>query len=316
MVETGAEQCAQFQHLYNLVHASQQLDKTAWLLFSDNDDFFSPFRVEVFRTAITQMLEQNVAGHGKDPFCIPAKLLLPDGLQPDQCKFESYVSMQTLDTAVWNKDPELRRRVRAVTAGNYKDEDADEYFDYCVPTHVLQGFLAVTPAAIRKHQYCDLRFLALLQHLESVNAIDVPGYEWLIAHHKVTIDTKRTQFDAAGGVFYADQRMPGNAADHTSLAPVGNDTTMAQDTTLASTFGMPRAQIEMCRAHVVSIVLQYAAFSTKHLAHYKAKIVSEINEAHGHGLGNELWQQVEQHIEEMFSTEQAKANQALWERQQ
>jgi hypothetical protein len=104
-------------------------------------------------------------------------------------------------------------------------------------------------------------------------------------------------------------------SDHTSMVTgsVSDEPTCAQDRTLAAQYKMPPAQIAICRAHATSLVIQFAAFSTMHLERIRKDEVDAINQAHGRGLGDAIFQQVEQYCASMFTVEQAAANKALYE---
>jgi hypothetical protein len=190
LLDDRVENRAQFEHLRHLLALSDQESASAWLMFVDNDDMFHPHRVHVFK----QVIQDPDKPPG--PFSIPCKLLLDDRVKPDEGTMERLIAGDD-DFDKWKRDGALRSKLSVASADNVEELDAEEFFDYCVPASVLRDFMEMTPVEVTSSRWCDLRFLAMLEHLCVFEPMDV-GVPWLLAHYKARMHTKMVAFDKAG----------------------------------------------------------------------------------------------------------------------
>lgn len=206
----------QFEIIRALTHISCKVEANAWILFNDNDDMFHPQRISAFAEFVAQ--PDRVQNLGTQPFSIPAKLLIGEGLDLKYTRLECFLPDTTHGDslpAILARHPSLRGCVSLASKIDCDDSDTDaaEYFDFCVHTHVLTQFLEATPVSITSHRYCDLRFLTFLERISSIEPLDIPPHRqltWLIAHHKQSMAAKRRSFDMHG-------KSAGHAADHASM---------------------------------------------------------------------------------------------------
>jgi hypothetical protein len=286
VLDNGHEQRSQFEHLDDMLEASMELCSSAWLMFLDNDDLWHPWRINVFHRVLSQRI---AAGEGDAPFSIPCKLVLKNMTGDDGRLDQLICGYDDWDT--WKQDPALASQITETAAGLH-GEDCDEFFDYCVPTSVFRDFMRTTPARIKAHTYCDLRFDALLRLITDDDQVGL-GQEipWLMAHHKITMDVKQACFDsAATGSLHTDAT---RASMSVSSAP--------EDAELVSRFqlSITPEQVAMTRKHVESAAIQHIAcddeFQSKHDRkhnEYRSEVLAEINKSRkSPGFGEALWAQ-------------------------
>ena len=262
-----------------------ELCSSAWLMFLDNDDLWHPWRVSVFH----EVLSQRIAGEGGAPFSIPCKLLLNNITEPDHGKLGQLICGYD-DFNAWKEDPVLASHITEVSGPH--DEDCDEFFDYCVPTSVFRDFMRTTPALIKAHTCCDLRFDALLRLITDDDQVglgqDVP---WLMAHHTVTQDVRSQCFRAAATAPL------GSINDRESMSVSSGP----EDAELVSRFGLSLTpeQVAIARKHVESIVIQHIGcddeFQSEHDRQHeesRSVVVADIDRSHkSPGFGEALWTQ-------------------------
>ena len=285
VLDDGHEQRSQFEHLDDMLEASMELCSSAWLMFLDNDDLWHPWRVSVFH----EVLSQRIAGEGGAPFSIPCKLLLNNITEPDHGKLGQLICGYD-DFNAWKEDPVLASHITEVSGPH--DEDCDEFFDYCVPTSVFRDFMRTTPALIKAHTCCDLRFDALLRLITDDDQVglgqDVP---WLMAHHTVTQDVRSQCFRAAATAPL------GSINDRESMSVSSGP----EDAELVSRFGLSLTpeQVAIARKHVESIVIQHIGcddeFQSEHDRQHeesRSAVVADIDRSHkSPGFGEALWTQ-------------------------
>ena len=56
----------------------------------------------------------------------------------------------------------------------------------------------------------------------------------------------------------------------------------------------------MCRAHLESIIIQYMGWNQSELNEGKRQKVAELNQLHGTGFGDALWDECYGHIRSLF----------------
>ena len=185
---------------------------------------------------------------------LAGQLLLDENLAPDEGTMDRLISnVQDFDR--WKADRGLRGKIRLVSdVDDLSALDADEHFDYCTPTPVLRRFFEITPDSIVRSPWCDLRLNAFLDRLTS-SAVLFP-LPWLLAHYKVTFQA-------------------GAATD--------------EDRELARRFKMQPTQIAACRQNVESSVVQFLGWDEEKHREFRRFTATEINRAHGVGLGDALW---------------------------
>ena len=222
------------------------------------------------------------------PFSIPCKLLLKNMTGPDDGRLDQLICGYD-DFDAWKQDPVLASQITETAAGLH-GEDCDEFFDYCVPTSVFENFMRTTPARIKAHTYCDLRFDALLTLMTNGDQVHLQEIPWLIVHHKISMDMKQECFDsAATGSLNTDTR----ASMSVSSAP--------EDAELVSRFrlSLTPEQVAIVRRNVQSVAIQHIGckdeLQREHDRKYeedRALVVAEINSCHkSPGFGEALWAQ-------------------------
>jgi len=170
-----------------------------------------------------------------------------EAVGPDQGRMENFIS-GTYDFSKWKKDSSLRRIIQLIPTSRCEDMDCDEYFDFMVPTHILQKFFRLNPPDITCHKYCDLRLLAVLKTLAPIEVEDSPAAPWLLAHYKTSIESMKTAFDNHG-VFISQ------SVDQMSTQI---EKPSQQDIVLAATNrNLNPTQVRMCRLHAESMLIQF-----------------------------------------------------------
>ncbi len=147
------EAIPQFEHLRVLSEVSKCINPNAWLLFLDNDDIFHPLRVAVFKAVLKDLPEKDDISNL--PFNISCKLLLDEHVTVEEGDIERLVSGPN-DFDEWRKSRSLSRKVKLASSKEASALDADEFFDYCVPSWVVFRFMDRTPAAITSYKFVDL----------------------------------------------------------------------------------------------------------------------------------------------------------------
>jgi len=278
--DTGLSQRSQMEHFrYLLEDLSVPLDPSAMLMFLDSDDMFHPLRLIFFHQA------KNAMGIPDDaPLPISCKLVFSsETMGPYQGRMENFISGPN-DFFKWKRDSTLRRIIQLVPTSRCEDEDCEEYFDFMVPTHILQKFFWLNPPDITCHKYCDLRLLAVLKTVAPIEVRDSPAAPWLLAHYKASIKSMKTAFDNHG-VFVSQ------SFDHLSTQI---DKPSQQDIVLAATNRKlsPR-QLRMRRLYVESILIQYLGWDEKKTAVMRRIESQHLNKLYGRGFGTTFVKEVE-----------------------
>lgn len=281
----------QMEHIRHLLADSRRLNPDALLSFVDNDDMCHPTRFGAMYNSY-----QNAPLPVNGVFCLPCKLLLDESMTPEEGEYEKYVDLESrCDFNHWKKFSELRKKVRLATNTTANDLDAEEYFDYLVPSVVLQAFFDMTPVAVSSHRFCDLRLYTMLRYHDQLQAVD-QGDTWLLAHYKISLDEKYRIFDNHGSA-----GMGGQAGDQISLS---TEVTSA-DRRLARRFRdrLSSHQVAMCRGHVESVILSIT-WGRDHfeLEEAKQEKVAELSQRYGRGFGDALWQECSQQIHSLFDS--------------
>lgn len=274
VLDDGHEKRSQFEHLDDLLKASMELCSSAWLMFLDNDVMCHPWRVPVFHDVLRQ---QVAAGKGAVPFSIPCKLLLKNMTGDDGRLDQLICGYDNFDA--WKQDPVLASQITEMSVARV--QDCNKFFDYCVPTSVFNDFMRRTPALIKAHTYCDLRFHELLKLITKYNQVQLSQeIPWLVAHHKLTTDA------------WISAHAKGQSMS-VSSGP--------EDAELVSRFGLSLTpeQVAIVRKHVESIVIQHIGcddeFQSEHDRKHeenRSVVVAHIDRSHkSPGFGEALWTQ-------------------------
>jgi hypothetical protein len=209
----------------------------------------------------------------------------------------------------WKNDEDPRGKVTLATNENCYKLDAEEFFDHAVPTITLQKFMDLTPTEIASHQFCDLRLLAVLDKLSAMEAQSSDATAWLLAHCKITMDSKRRTFDNHGRWVGAGV---GHTADQSSMG-ASNFTPCDADAELASRHcAVSPRQVAMCRGHVESSVTQDHGWNEVSLKKFERAKVDELNNLHGDGFGVEMWSQSCDKFGSMFTSDLLEKNRCAW----
>lgn len=174
----------QMEHLRHLVRDSLTLNRTALLMFVDNDDMFHPMRITYFY----QAYQDNYLSEGTAPLSFPCKLLLDSNMTAEEGAYEKFVDMKNVDEFNhWKKHCATSKKVTFASNKTVADLDAQEYFDFIVPSLVMEKFFDLTPVKVSSHRFCDLRLFQILEHLCTLEPPDAPDV-WLLAHYKVPLE--------------------------------------------------------------------------------------------------------------------------------
>lgn len=279
----------QMEHLRHLHGDSLLVNPRALITFLDNDDMCHPQR---FYQLLSAYRGANFPEGAT--LSIPCKLLLGDDISPEEGEFEKFVNVQDLtDFDQWKRFPELKRKVKFAPNSRVNEMDAEEYFDFIVPSDVMERFFHMTPVDVTKHRFCDLRLWAVLDYLNPMALADNPQVPWLLAHYKVSEDKKKRAFDNHGVLEVGRQ-----SVDQVSF---GQQELCHGDHALSQRFPViSPQQVAMCRAHVESLVVQFVAWNEETLEKVRQSKVGELNGLYGAGFGDALWAESVERIKSLF----------------
>ncbi len=303
--DTGLPQRSQMEHFrYLLDNLSVRVDPTAMLMFLDSDDMFHPLRLLAFHQAkIGLEIPDDV------PMPLPCKLLLSsEAVTPDFGSMNDLISDPT-DFSKWRKSSSLSRSIQLVPTSRCDDMDCNEYFDFMVPTPIMQKFFRLNPPAITSNKYCDLRLLAVLETLTQIEVVDNPDVPWLIAHYKASLESKERAFDNHGVVI---ENVAGisQSVDQVSM-DTGNPS--QQDIKLAAKYRkLSPYQVRMCRLHVESLLIQHIGWNDKKTAAARRYKCQELDSLHGRGFGTDLLKEVEAELWQSLGKNAAAQSKGAW----
>jgi len=294
--ETGLDKRPQMEHLRHLVDLSVSIDPSAQLLFLDNDDMMHPLRLIVFLEG------RKTLGIPKEcPFPIKGKLLLGENISATEGQMGRLITT-TQDFHFWKLDPELKGKIEWAPNSRCEEMDADEYFDFMVPTAIMQKFFRLNPPNVTSSAYCDLRLLAILNKVAPIEVADMVQYPWLLAHYKASDKNKRLFFDSF-------EYSGNHAADQASMTVKPSD----KDKKLAQRYPLSKAQVAICRAHLESVIIQYIGWDSTNYTNSRKDKLKELNSIYGAGFGEELWTQVEAKVESYFNKTILEESEGAWE---
>lgn len=286
------------EHLCSLLlNGSIPVNPEALVTFLDNDDMCHPARLYSMRSAYEGY---PLKGY---PVALPCKLLLDPSLTPAESQLTNFVNMKNpADFDHWRKHRSLARKVQLVSNSEAKESDAEEYFDYIVPSAILKKFFDLNPPAVRSHRFCDLRLWKILDHLTPIALGDNDPNSWFLAHYKVSMDEKMLTFDNHG------QRI--NKTDQISFAP---ESIQSADQALSERYHpLSPPQVAMCRGHLESVIIQYVGWNDIELEDAQGVKVAELNRSHGNGFGDELWEECISRILSLFDPATLHASKGTW----
>jgi hypothetical protein len=303
--DTGLPQRSQMEHFrYLLDNLSVRFDPRAMLMFLDSDDMFHPLRLQTFHQAkIDMQIPDDV------PLPLPCKLLLSsEAVDPNLGRMEDLISGPT-DFFKWQKSFSLRHSIQVVPTSLCDAMDCNEYFDYMIPTPILQKFFRLNPPGITSNKYCDLRLLAVLETLTRIEVADNPNIPWLIAHYKASLESKERAFDNHGVVV---ENVCGisQSVDQVSM-DMGKPS--QQDIELAAKYRkLSPSQVRMCRLHVESIMIQHIGWDAKKTTKARRCKCQELDRRHGMGFGTDLFKEVEAELWESLGENAAAQSKGAW----
>jgi len=295
---------SQMEHLRHLLRDSMEINRQALLMFLDNDDMAHPLRFFTFHSWFKDatLPEDSV-------FDIPCKLILDADMSPSEGQFENFVNIRDPeDYNHWKKAHGKSKKVTLATNSRAFNLDAAEYFNFIVPSPVLEKFFDLTPVAVASHRFCDLRLCQILDLLSPVEAPEVPDM-WLLAHYKVPLKEKYHSFDKHGRQHGAAASQ-GHAGDQISfdIAPPS-----AADTSLSERF--PRlspSQVSFCRGHTESIVIQFCGWNDEAMEKVRTQNVAELDSLYGVGFGDALWEECLECILSLFDSATLEMSKGAW----
>lgn len=299
------------EHLRVLLSASLELNDKALLSFVDNDDMCHPVRFFSLLQGYRQFRAQS--GDEDAAISIPSKLLLDTSMTLAEGNYEKFVDMKNLtDYTHWRKHPPTARKVTMVNEDTAEDLDAEEYFDYLVPSAILKKFFDLTPVAVTSHKFSDLRLYSTLAHVFPFDMGSTDPDIWLLAHYKLPMDEKRKAFDNNGGLVGSYASRAGHSNDQASF---GTFAASAEDVALSERFGrITPSQVSMCRSHIESVAIQYIGWNDKLLDHARTVKIVELSDSHGPGFGEALWEECETALTRLFGAESLEMSKGAWKR--
>lgn len=305
----------QMEHLRSLLlHGSILINPKALLTFLDNDDMCHPLRFHFM-----------MQGYQSLPFersesctlAIPCKLLLDPSITPDEGQLDNFVSMDCLqDFDYWKTSSAFAsKKVQLATNDTAQDLDAEEYFDFIIPSDILKKFFELNPTKVTSNKFCDLRLFQVLYKLCPLELGDmIPGM-WLLAHYKIPMEEKMKAFDRHGQL---DTNRLIHAVDQASFsnAEEQSQASAAKDRLLAQKYlgRLSPGQVGMCRGHLESIILSYIGWDEETLQEARREKVIELTRSHGPGFAEELWEECDTTIRALFDAASLKASKGAWKR--
>jgi hypothetical protein len=243
---------------------------------------------------------------------LPCKLLLNENINPDEGRLERLIE-HPHDFDKWKNDEDLRGKVTLATNENSRKLDADEFFDYAMPTIVLRKFMDLTPVEITSHKFCDLRFLAVVDKL-STGTIQMGQNDatpWLLAHYKITMHSKHRTFDNDGWIDHGGG--VSHIADQSSLGTSDSFTPCDSDVELASRYrNISPRQVAICRTHAESVAIQHYGWDEVEESKKSELFIDEVNKLYGDGFGEKLWSQCCDKFGSMFTSDLLEKNMCAW----
>lgn len=239
---------------------------------------------------------------------LSCKLLLDPSLSADEGRLENFVDMRNPnDFFTWRRKRNFGRKVTLATSDTAGDLDCKEYFDYIVPTAVLEKFMKLTPEAVASHRFCDLRLYQVFSYLEPFEMSDPHPGMWLLAHYKVSMDDKLRTFDNHGR---RDTDRLVHAVDESSFK---EEETTPADIALSERFPkLSPGQVAMCRGRLESIILSYIGWNEEKLEEARKEEIMELNRSHGIGFGEELWEECQANMLSLFDADSLEASKDAW----
>lgn len=267
-------------------------------MFVDNDDMCHPLRFFYF---LSNAQKSHIL-----PLSIPCKLLLDENLTPSQGRIENFVKPDDpFEFNLWKKKRFLARNVTVVSNSKAVEMDAEEYFDFIVPSCLLEKFFRLTPLQVSSHKFSDLRLWAVLEHMCPLRTDGLPEDAWLLAHYKISEDSKRATFDNKGKRVESVQSV--------DMISMSDNKAGAADVSLSERFPpLTPEQVSMCRAHIESVVIQSVGWNEQELEHCRVVKVKELNRSHGTGFGDQLWDECLEQILSLFDTATLEASKDAW----
>ena len=154
-----------------------------WVMFTDDDDIWHPFRVMGYRELLVAGIEQESGIRGHDvPDDILALCVIPHA---------EYASEDCMRTEVGVADVEAGIRSGKIVVRS----SADEHWQYACRLRSLRDFVERADDMLLAHRYCDLYFVRYLRNSLGYRIINMGREcaEWLYAYLTETI--RRTEKD-------------------------------------------------------------------------------------------------------------------------
>lgn len=298
----------QLEHLRCLfLRGSVPVDSKALITFVDNDDMCHPLRFHMFMEAYT-----NVSLDDDNLYTLQLthKLLLHSSLTPSEGQLQNFVNPKEVqDFTYWRRNsfaPEKVQLANSYTAG---DLDGEEYFDFLVPSEILEKFFALNPTKVTSNKFSDLRLLAVFDHLCPYSVGEVIKGMWLLAHYKIPMDDKRAAFDRHG------ERDTDHLVQSVDQASFQKEQETSADLALANRF--PRlspGQVAMCRGSIESHIIQFVGWNEEKLESARSQKTMELNMYHGFGFGEALWDECLSTMLALFDPETLEASKDAWDK--
>ncbi len=285
---------AQFEHLRHLVDLSASINPNAQIMIIQKDAMMHPLRMIVFKEG-----KKNLGIPEECPFSLSCKLLLGDTVTNEEGQIGRLITTSK-DFDFWKVDPAFKEegKITWVSTTSCEVMDAEEYFDYMVPTAIMQKFFHLNPSKVTSHRFCELRWLELLKVIAPMDVVDMPAYPWLLAQYKALSRSMRMKKLELSLTLTEEMK----EEDSVSLPEITK-----QDEDFAKRYPpITPFQVTCCRSYFESIIVSYYGWNNDTLTSLKSDKINHVNSsvnATGGEFGHELWSQVESDIASYFNDE-------------
>lgn len=275
--DSGLDEKPKFEHLRSLVELSASVDPNAQLMFVNNVDMMHPLRIVVFQEG-----KKDVGLPRECPFRLSGKLLLNEKVTAIEGQLGRLIS-NTQDFDLWKQDGELNPKIQLATNSKCKELDAEEFFDFMVPTAIMEKFFRLNPEYVSTSRYCDKRLMAILKFVGPIEVADIPQYPWLIACYKSTVDNNNVH--------------------------KAND----KDKKLAQKYDIPKADIAKIRTDIEALMMQHFGWNDYMYKKLMKQKIKDLNKLYSSGFGEDLWAQVLAKVESYFNKAVLEESKDAWE---
>jgi hypothetical protein len=187
--------------------------------------------------------------------------------------------------------------------------DCIEYFDYLVPSVILQKFFELNPVKATSHQFCDLHLQQLFQDFCPIQPGDIMIPDmWHLEHYRVPQNGKLLAFEQDG------ERDSGRLLHSVDQASFPKLIQTDADRMLSEKYpNLSPGQVAIIRSHLESLIITVIELlDERMLEKLRSKKIAKINKSHGPGFGEDLWEEAYSDILALFDSETFEATSEAW----